>query len=176
MTYPRANYDLPPGFLWKLVWGNVTIADGKTFADEDGNICSADNHPINGKTLRPCLLLADNDGNRLYYPTASDFTLNAFRSYFQLKNGLSAGKSTTSDPTTNNVRAFTMDFGEGQSQGIMSTEYRDYRDKSGAWYSLDGRKLEGRRLNGVEADLQSPVPAHLRKGIYIHNGRKVVVK
>ena len=36
------------------------------------------------------------------------------------------------------------------------------------WYTLDGRKLDG-----VGA---GPVPARLPKGLYIHGGRKVVIK
>ena len=37
-----------------------------------------------------------------------------------------------------------------------------------SWYTLDGRKLDGVGTGSV--------PARLRKGIYIHNGRKVVIK
>ena len=41
-------------------------------------------------------------------------------------------------------------------------------DNKDSWYTLDGRKLDN-----VGA---GPVPARLRKGLYIHNGKKVVVK
>ena len=40
-------------------------------------------------------------------------------------------------------------------------ERTDYTDKAGAWFTLDGRKLDGK-----------PTKA----GLYIHGGRKVVVK
>ena len=41
-------------------------------------------------------------------------------------------------------------------------------DETSTWYDLSGRKL-----NSVEA---GSVPAHLRKGIYIYNGKKTVIK
>ena len=40
-------------------------------------------------------------------------------------------------------------------------DFADYTDKAGAWYTLDGRKL-----------LQKPAT----KGVYVNNGRKVVIK
>jgi len=40
--------------------------------------------------------------------------------------------------------------------------------EAGAWYDLSGRKLDD-----VGA---GPVPARLRKVIYLHGGKKVVVK
>ena len=46
--------------------------------------------------------------------------------------------------------------------GIVATDYTDYTDRTGAgWFSLDGRKLQGKPT---------------AKGIYIYNGRKVVIK
>ena len=41
-------------------------------------------------------------------------------------------------------------------------------NEAGAWYSVDGRKLS------VSSD--SSAPSVLPKGVYIHNGRKVVVQ
>jgi hypothetical protein len=96
--------------------------------------------------------------NTLYYPWGdgmTKFIINACRAYFQLKKGLTAGDK------TNGVRAFVLNFGDEESQGITTTDFRDYTDSDGAWYDLNGRKFDG-------------VPT--AKGIYLHGGRKVVIK
>ena len=49
----------------------------------------------------------------------------------------------------------------GETTGILSSDFTDYTDKADAWYSLDGRKLQGE-------------PA--QKGLYITHGKKVVIK
>ena len=94
--------------------------------------------------------------NKLYYPTVSDFTVNACRAYFQLKQGLTAGEP------ANGVRAFVLNFGDDETTGIISVYDSGFMvNGSDAWYTLDGRRLDG-------------VPT--AKGLYIHGGRKVIVK
>ena len=91
----------------------------------------------------------------LYYPWAegmSSFNINAFRAYFQLKNGLTAG-----DPA---LSRFMLNFGDGEASGISLTPDLSPKGK-GSIYTIDGRKVNGQ---------------HAKKGLYIHNGRKVVVK
>jgi hypothetical protein len=53
---------------------------------------------------------------------------------------------------------FMLDFGDGEATGITTTDYTNGDD---SWYSLNGQKL-----------MQQPT----RKGMYIHNGVKVVIK
>ena len=48
----------------------------------------------------------------------------------------------------------------GTQTGIGHTEITEITERAGAWYTLDGRKLDGQPL---------------KKGLYIHNGRKVVL-
>jgi hypothetical protein len=89
------------------------------------------------------------DNNNLYYPNVDGFKLNAFRAYFRL-----------SDP--NAARQFVLNFGD-ETTGIKSIDdlrIDDLRFDDG-WYTLDGRRI----FNG-----------QLKPGIYIHNGRKVVIK
>ena len=94
-------------------------------------------------------------GNKLYYPNAT-MTINSFRAYFQLNNGITAG-----DPSSPNaIRAFVLNFGDEET-GILSTTNFTNFTNSDAWYSLDGRKLNGKPTT---------------KGLYINNGRKVVIK
>ena len=91
--------------------------------------------------------------NKLYYPTNDSFNINAFRTYFELGKGYFFGTSTS------NVKEIVLNYGDENTTKIswLSEE----SDKSDNWYSLDGIRM-------------SKKPS--TKGIYIHNGRKVVVK
>ena len=86
--------------------------------------------------------------NQLHWPDANA-SLGAFRAYFDL-----AGAP---------AREFKLNFdGEGsQTTGIGRTDFTDITDKADAWYTVNGVKFSG-------------VPA--KKGMYIHGGRKVIVK
>ena len=102
---------------------------------------------------RSVLYLGDN--STLYYPNAAK-TIGAFRAYFQLKQGLTAGSQSA-------VRAFVLNFGDdSNATGIISVHDSGFMvNGSDAWYSLDGRKLSGKPT---------------QRGIYINNGKKVVIK
>ena len=93
--------------------------------------------------------------NSLYYPNGNGSTfINAFRAYFKIGG----------DDASQNVpqlTAFDINYGDGTiDTGIRITDYTGYTDAD-VWYDLSGRKV---------------VKDKLPKGIYIHNGRKVVVK
>ena len=88
--------------------------------------------------------------NNLYYPN-DEVTINACRAYFQL-NGLKVGDANSG------VRAFKLNFGEGETTEIQTTNFTNYTDKASAWFTIDGRKLSGEPTT---------------KGIYIFNGKKV---
>ena len=100
-------------------------------------------------------------GNNLYYPTRTGYSVNACRAYFQLKNGLTAGDA------QQQARAFVLNFDdEGtQTTGIVEAEANSslftLHSSLSECYTLDGRKLQGKPT---------------KKGLYIHNGKKVVIK
>ena len=102
---------------------------------------------------RTVLFLGAN--NTLYYPQ-SGATIGAQRAYFKL-SGITAGDKGTG------VRSFVLDFGgdDGETTGIMNVQCSMFNVQSDNWYSLDGRKLAGK-------------PA--QKGLYINNGKKIVIK
>ncbi len=84
--------------------------------------------------------------NTLYWPQ-SGASIGACRAYFQLADGAEA-------------REFKLNFGEETTGIISTTDFTDYTDKAGAWYTLDGRKLDKKPTT---------------KGLYIYGGRKVVI-
>ena len=96
--------------------------------------------------------------NMLYYSTNENFKVNAFRGYFQLK-GLTAGEPTNSNQAA--ISVFKLNFGDGEPTAINEIVNGKPSNGNSAWYSLDGRRLNGKSS---------------RAGIYINNGKKVIIK
>ena len=90
--------------------------------------------------------------NKVYYPNAA-MTIGAFRAYFQLLDGLTAG-------TPAGIRAFNLNFGD-EASGVENVQCSTFNVQSESWFTLDGRKLSCKPTV---------------KGIYINNGNKVVIK
>ena len=95
-------------------------------------------------------------GNQLQ-STGTDRTLNACRAYFQFNDG-------------NNAREIVMKFAEDETTGIHPPTISPEGERAeafpregldGVWYTVDGRKLSGKPT---------------RKGLYIFNGKKTVIK
>ena len=90
------------------------------------------------------------EGNKLTYPSTTG-NINGFRAYFQLK-GVAA-----------EARSFYMSF-DDESTGIThiyDSQAHDLRFDADGIYTLDGRRIEGQPT---------------AKGIYIQNGRKVIIQ
>ena len=93
-------------------------------------------------------------GEKLYYPDGkASTTINSFRAYFQL-DGIYGGVP----EEASGVHNFVLNFGDGETTGITTTKLTN---QNVDWFSIDGRKLN-----------QKPQ----QRGIYISNGRKVMVK
>lgn len=89
--------------------------------------------------------------NKLYYPSAIGYKIKSFRAYFDFG----------ADEQFAGIRAFTLNFDEGETTNIIATEDVESRMRDGVWYTLDGRRLSGKPT---------------ARGIYVNNGRKVVIK
>ena len=59
------------------------------------------------------------------------------------------------------ARAFRMDFGDEETTGIITINGSEFTVNGSGWYTLDGRKLNG-----------TPTVS----GIYLNNGKKVIIK
>ena len=90
--------------------------------------------------------------NTLYYPEeGSNITIGALRAYFEL-DGIIAG-----EPDASQIKSFVLNFGdENETTGI-----KQISNLSNSYFTLDGRRLNDK-----------PVTA----GLYIINGKKVVIK
>ena len=101
--------------------------------------------------------------NKLYYPAAGA-GIGSCRAYFKIgEDGAQLARSLTS---------FSIDFGEGdnatgiinvsaETRNIADGWFSDQQSECGVAFSLDGRKLSGKPT---------------AKGLYIVNGKKVIVK
>ena len=83
--------------------------------------------------------------NNLHWPL-SGASLGACRAYFQLNGGVGASE-------------FVLNFGE-ENTSISPAEIKEIRESAGAWYTINGVRLSSKPT---------------KKGLYIHNGRKVVI-
>ena len=99
------------------------------------------------------------DSNKLYYPKI-DMTINSFRAFFILTGNIYAGDPKSDD--ANAICAFNLNLDDAVSTAI--DEHPSQRSQSTAVYDMQGRR--------VSTGDTSKLP----KGVYIVNGRKVVVK
>ena len=147
---------------WENGGDNITnpVFKGVTISNQINNVetdavtfCGTFNpfHMVaNDKTK---LYLSSN--NTLYYPS-QEMNVNSFRAYFQLAEGITAGEPVNG---AQGVKAFVLNFDDGQATGIISISNPSLN--GGEWYDLSGRKLSGKPT---------------QKGVYINNGRSVVIK
>ncbi len=92
------------------------------------------------------------DANTLYYSTI-DRQIRSCRAYFSvpyIKNNAGA-----------KARAFALSFDGEDVTGVLGVSADSTDVKDGVWYSLDGVRLSGKPT---------------QRGLYINNGKKVVIK
>jgi hypothetical protein len=99
-------------------------------------------------------------GNQLFYPQPKDGqnpTLGAQRAYFKIGNG---------EALVSRLTAFNIDYGDDviDNVGEMKNEEMKNEQLADAWYDMSGRKIV------TSSNRQIP------RGIYIHNGTKIVIK
>jgi len=94
----------------------------------------------------PKEILFVSSGNKLLHPTTLPDNMKGFRAYFKLKGDAV------------NASSFTLDFGDGNTTGIQTIENGEVNSES-------VYDLQGRRVNNAN-----------QKGVYIKNGKKVIVK
>ena len=104
------------------------------------------------------------DKSTLFYPQ-DGASIGAFRAYFQLAKGYTAGEPDTPEQGTGTIRNFVLNFGDDDSAtgiiAIGNSQSSTLNAQRSEWFTLDGRRLAAKPT---------------AKGLYIHAGRKVVIK
>ena len=164
LYFDAAPATIPAGTPFLIKWANTGVnLTNPTFtgvtisSTEAGYVASTDGYLRFQGIYSPTVIYsADHNKlflgaeNKLYWPDTEGYTLGACRAYFEL-----------TDPNAK-VREFNLNFDGNENTGILSTtNFTNYTNKADAWYSLDGVKLD-----------KEPT----KKGMYIHNGIKVVIK
>lgn len=85
-------------------------------------------------------------GNQLLHPSSLPNNMKGFRAYFQLKGNAASASS------------FSIDFGDGETTGIDDVRSQ-MSDVGGEVYNLNGQRV-----------------AQPAKGVYVVNGKKVIIK
>lgn len=85
--------------------------------------------------------------NTLYHPESTSSRMKGFRAYFQLQEAAE-------------VKDFVLNLGDGETTGIRSLTPDPSPIGEGSIYTLDGRRISQ--------------PA--KKGVYVKNGKKVIIK
>ena len=135
-------------------------ADGKEFAGVDLNAASATPTEKTHVNFVPTLgvtavnddpkdILILNTSGTLVHPSAAG-NMKGFRGYFLMH-----------EAAASQARAFRIDFGEGESTGIQTIRMENGSAPAEGIYDLSGRRIQGHPT---------------QKGVYIQNGKKVVIK
>ena len=96
------------------------------------------------------------EGNMLYWPDPS-VTIGAFRAYFELGEGITAGDPL---PGQQGIKSFVLNFGDDNEETSIK-QINNTESATNTYFTLDGRRLNDK-----------PATA----GLYIINGKKVVIK
>jgi hypothetical protein len=133
-------------------------ADGKEFAGVDLTAASATPTPTTYVDFVPTLgktavtgdvkdILILNTSGTLVHPSAEG-NMKGFRGYFLMHDAVGA-------------RAFIMNFGDGETTGIQPIRMENGTTPAEGTYDLSGRRIQGQPT---------------QKGVYIQNGKKVIIK
>ena len=135
-------------------------ADGKEFAGVSLTAATATETPTTYVDFVPTLgktavdgdvkdILILNTSGTLVHPTATG-NMKGFRGYFVMH-----------EETASLARAFVINFGEGETTGIQPIRMENGTTPAEGTYDLSGRRIQGQPT---------------QKGVYIQNGKKVVIK
>ena len=156
---PNSDPDAPIDVIYNPAFTGVTVNGTGSVAvtSADGTVSfTGCYNPVSISNGGDNTMLFMGADNTLYYPEAA-MTIGSFRAWFQLNDGIVCGEPSQGG---SGVNAFVLNFDNGETTGISLTSHPSPLTPEG-WCSLDGRRLNGKPT---------------QKGIYINNGKKVVVE
>ena len=134
----------------------ITVAVPTAVTSADGTVTFCGNYDPVGFAANDKTKLFVGAENKLHWPSA-DMTLNAFRAYFDLGTASANEFVLNFDGETTSLNEeLRMKFATPHSQ----RENEEFAPAAG-WYTLSGTRLD-----------KQPT----QKGLYIHGGKKVVIK
>ena len=157
---PSSNPDAPIDVIYNPTFASVTInATGSLSVTSSDNAVSflGNYNPVSIGNKGDNTILFMGEENTLYYPNAA-MQIGSFRAYFQLNNGLTCGNPSQGG---SGINSFVLNFGEETNSIEEIPNIKSQTSNSIGWFTLDGRKLSCKPTV---------------KGIYINNGKKVVIK
>jgi hypothetical protein len=117
-------------------------------------VVSADEHVQFIGTFSPVQIYSANHDNlflgtdnKLHWPNTDGYAIKSCRAYFHVDGG--------------SANAIELHFGDDDTTGISTKDFTDNTDHAGAWFTLDGRKLNAKPTT---------------KGVYIYGRHTVVIK
>ena len=149
---PKMNMPVPDIVNPKFTGVTIDKTAPTEVTSTDGNVTFVGQYnpfTIDDSNIKSVILLGSN--NKLGYSSTNPRTLRCFRAHFFV-------------PTTATARSFELNFGEdGGTTGVFQIENGELKVKTlnSGWYTLGGLKLQGEPTE---------------KGVYIYNGKKVVLK
>lgn len=111
---------------------------------------------LNSKNISGPNYLYLGAGNTLYWPNA-DVTIKPFHAYFELGEGITAGEPLSGQQ---GIKSFVLNFGDDNEETSIK-QINNTESATNTYFTLDGRRLNDK-----------PATA----GLYIINGKKVVIK
>ena len=91
--------------------------------------------------------------------------IKPFRAYLKYEGELSGTQTATARRKSAAALPDVIDIvwvsASGATTGITTTNFTNYTNAAGAWYSLDGRRLSGKPT---------------KRGMYLNNGKKIIIK
>jgi len=155
MKYEYSSIEIPT-FTNVTITATTPTEITPTGANGDGKVTFKGTYDARTFTSEDKSILFLGAENTLYWPL-DGASIGAQRAYFQL-NGIIAGSNAE-------VREFKLNFGDEDSNttriDVVDNGQWRMDNSNDSWYTLDGRKLNGEPT---------------KKGMYIVNGKKVVIK
>ena len=172
LTFGNAVDTLVAGTPYIIKWASSDNIVNPVFMDMtiDATIHSYDNEASDDNrvrflgTYKSTLFTAEDrsillmgEKNTLYYPTTGA-GIGAQRAYFKI-----GGDGAPAQANARRIKAYSINFGDEEVTGIISLtpDPSTMGERSDFWYTLDGRRLADK-------------PA--QSGVYINNGKKVIIK
>lgn len=142
---------------------NVTIDRWEDYIEAEHAYFSANNDPVEFSSEDDHVLFVQKD-NGLVKPSSDMLTFNAFRGFFVIKDNAIFAARFFLDDGTLPPEYYYADYDDDDDDDDETTVRTVGRESFGIgerWYTLDGRRLQGKPD---------------QKGIYINNGKKIVIK